>query len=348
MKSPLVLIGLGLLSAPLLAQTASYSTFGAGCPNGTGHIVPLKAATTWGNSGNAWTLGTNNQRWQQEVDASEMPTTGKPFFHIAWREDNVNRNNAAHVLQLKILVGRTTYSSSTLTGTFATNATGAQTTVFDGKMSLPAVNGGNNDLQKFHYVAKFNKPYVYVPVKGQNFLIEIINSTATYARRYPDCFSGTGTPGSRVYASGSTTAASGTLGKNHLMVMAFGTSTASAPILSATGTPAMGKSFSIDLSNGNGNTAAGLIFGVSKTVWGAAKLPFDLSGAGGTGCSLLVSFDALIALPVVSGAGSVKFAVPINKALLGTSFHNQFFAVDKSANALGLSFTNGGTGLIGN
>jgi hypothetical protein len=347
MKTSLALIGLGLLSSSLVAQAATYTTFGSGCPSGNGHIVPLTGVSAWGNSANAWTLGTNNQRWQQEVDASQMPTTGKPFFNIGFREDNANRSNGAHVLQLKILVGMTTYSSATLTGTFATNATGAQTTVFDGKMSLPAVPGGNQNLKKFDYVAKFSKPYVYVPIKGQNFLIEIVNTTPTYVRRYPDCFSGAGTPGSRVYASGNPTAASGTLGKNHLMVMSFGTTNATAPVLSATGTPAMGKTFSVDLSSANGNTAAGLIFGVSKTVWGAAKLPFDLGGAGGPGCSLLVSFDALLALPVISGAGSVKFGVPNNRALLGTSFHNQFFAVDRSANSLGLSFTNAGTGKIG-
>ena len=347
MRLPLTILGFSLFACPLFAQTGTYTTFGSGCPDSTGWVVPRKAVTAWGNSANAWTLGTINQRWQQEIDASELPKTGKPFFSIAWREDNANRTNPANVLTLKIMLGMTKYSSTTLTNNFGTNASGKQTVVFNGKMYLPAVPGGNQNLKKFHYVAKFSKPFIYVPIKNQNLLIEIINSSTKIVRRYTDVFSGTGTPGSRVYANGSQTATTGALGRAHMVVLAFGSSTKTAPVLSATGVPAIAKTFSVDLSGANGNTAAGLILGASKTSWGAIKLPLSLSGAGAPGCSLLVSFDTLGTLPVLSGSGSVKFSLPNDPLLVGAQFHNQFFVLDKSANTLGLSWTNGGTGKIG-
>lgn len=345
---PTLAIGL-LLASFVPAQTASYTTFGTGCPDPVGHVVPRVAVNTWGNSANAWTLGAANQRWQQQIDKSEMPTRPMQFFSLQWREDNANRTNPAHTLRLKILFGNTTYSSSTLTNNFGTNATGTQTVVFDGNMSLPAVPGGNQDLRKFHYVAKLTRPFLYVPLANQNFLIEIINSTTTRVARYTDVFSGSGTPGSRVYANNSTTALTGALGRNHMVVLSFGNTPAtSGPTLSATGTPGLGKSFSVDLSGLTGTAAAGLIFGGSTSKWGAFNLPLDLTLAGAPGCSLLVSFDASIGLAVLNGTGSVKFTIPNQNSLLGLRFFNQFFVLDSAANTLGLIWSNGGNGLIGN
>ncbi|MCB9919295.1 MAG: hypothetical protein H6832_12910 [Planctomycetes bacterium] len=340
-----------LFSATMVsAQTASYTTFGASCPNNVGHIVPNVAAVTWGNTGNAWTLGTANQRWQQEIDAVEMPNRPYQMTSLQWREDNVNRTNPAQTLQLKILFGMTTMSSSTMTGTFATNATGAQTVVFDGPMSLPAVPGGNFDLGKFHYVAKLKAPYLYIPRTGENFLIEIINTTATAVPRYPDAFSGTSTMGTRVYASGNSAATSGTLGKNHMMVLGFGNTSSStpAPVLSATGTPKIGTQFSVDCSGLTATTAAGLILGASKTAWGAFNLPLDLTGAGAPGCYLLVSFDVVAGLPIVAGSGKVTITIPNQPILAGLVFHNQFFVLDAAANAMKLTWSNAGTATIGN
>ncbi len=337
------------LGSALVAQTASYTTFGAGCPQTAGHIVPKVAATTWGNTGNAWTLGAANQRWQQEIDASEMPNRPYPMTDIKWREDNVNRTNAAHTLTLKILFGSTTLSSSTLTGTFATNATGVQTTVFDGQLSLPAVPGGNQDLSKFDYVAKLRSTYLYIPRPNENFLIEIINTTATALGRWPDAFDGTGTPGSRVYASGNSAALTGTVGLNHMMVLAFGpTGTAAMPVLSATGVPRLGSTFSVDVGGLTATTAAGLILGASKTQYGAFTLPLDLTLAGAPGCSLLASFDVVGGLPVVQGSGKVTFNVPNQPSLAGLIFHNQFFVLDATANAMQLTWSNGGTATVGN
>ncbi|MCA8968643.1 MAG: hypothetical protein KDC95_02625 [Planctomycetes bacterium] len=334
----------------LTAQTASYTTFGSNCPNSVGHIVPNVATTTWGNTGNAWTLGAANQRWQQEIDAVEMPNRPYQMTSLQWREDNVtSRTNPAHTLQLKILFGMTTMSSSTMTGTFATNATGAQTVVFDGPMSLPAVPGGNLDLGKFHYVAKFKAPYLYIPRSGQNFLIEIINTTATAVRRYPDAFDSSSTMGTRVYANNNSAALTGTLDPNHMMVLGFGnTSSSPAPVLSATGTPKIGTQFSVDCGGLTATTAAGLILGASKTVWGAFNLPLDLTGAGAPGCSLLVSFDVVSGLPIVSGSGKVTFTIPNQSSLAGVVFHNQFFVLDAAANAMKLTWSNAGTATIGN
>jgi len=120
------------------------------------------------------------------------------------------------------------------------------------------------------------------------------------------------------------------------------------PDLSNVGAPELQKSFQLDLSLGRVNSAAVLIFGTSKTTWGTAKLPLDLAFLGAKGCSLLTSYGFTLVTTTDSiGSGSVKITVPNLKALSGVTFHNQFFVLDKAANGLGLSFTNGGTGKIG-
>ncbi|MCA8968445.1 MAG: hypothetical protein KDC95_01625 [Planctomycetes bacterium] len=123
----------------------------------------------------------------------------------------------------------------------------------------------------------------------------------------------------------------------------------SSPQLSATGVPKLGTQYTIDLGNALPNTAAGLIFGVSKSTWGLFQLPLDLTPAGANGCSLNVSFDALTGIGVnAQGVGNVPITVPSSTQLLGVQFHNQYLVIDQQANQLGIAFSNGGTSLIGN
>jgi len=119
-------------------------------------------------------------------------------------------------------------------------------------------------------------------------------------------------------------------------------------VLGNTGLPQLGGSFSIDLSGALASAPSFLINGVSNTTWGPVPLPLDLSGAGASGCNLLVSFDLIS--PAVSdagGAASVRIPLPNDSRLLGFKLHGQWMTVDKPANRLGLVFTGGGTATLG-
>jgi len=332
-----------------------FSEYGSGC-QGTGGkpgwIVPRAATSKWGNTANAWTFGSGPQRWQQEIDASEMPKTPLRIISFSERDDEANRSASASTLTIKMSFGGTTKTSSTLTNNYANNATGTQTVVFNGNVNLPAVSGGNKNLQNFAYVVKLAAPYIYIPSsKDPNFLVEIVNTTATRVARYPDAFSGTGTPGSRVYANGQPTATTGTLNLYHMMAICFGitgTNGTATPGISASGRPVINKSFNVQLSAAKASTGAGLIIGASDQIWGAIKLPFDLTILGATGCNLLSSVDALIPTAVdAQGNAQIPLALPNQTVFVGTDLFSQWLVIDPQANSFGLAFSAGGKMAIG-
>jgi hypothetical protein len=198
-------------------------------------------------------------------------------------------------------------------------------------------------------VIPFTTPYVYIPKAGENFLVEIINTTTTAVTRYPDAEASVAAEGARVYANPAT-ATSGTVGYNHCMAICFGTGGpgSAVPILGNVGRPVINKSFDITLSSAKVSSAAMLILGGSDSTWGPFTLPLDLAPAGAPGCKLLASFD--IGLPVVTasdGAGKLTMAVPNDNALVNLVWFNQFAVIDAPANALGLAFTNGGKATVG-
>jgi len=122
----------------------------------------------------------------------------------------------------------------------------------------------------------------------------------------------------------------------------------STPILRNTGTPVLGKTFSIDIARARASSAAIVVTGASRTTWGPIGLPLDLSPFGAAGCSLLASMDLMLAIATdAQGNGSLVVPVPNDQRLLGVVFHNQWLVVDTPANALGLSFSNGGTATLG-
>ncbi len=122
------------------------------------------------------------------------------------------------------------------------------------------------------------------------------------------------------------------------------------PFLSNTGVPTLGQTFKVNLASARKNTAAVLIFGTSKTNWIGLNLPLDLTFLGAKGCFLRASMDLFLVGTAVgsSGASSVTVGVPNLTSLIGVQFYNQYFVIDPPANSLGLVFTNGGAGKIGN
>ncbi|MFN8825907.1 MAG: hypothetical protein ACK501_13120 [Planctomycetota bacterium] len=110
--------------------------------------------------------------------------------------------------------------------------------------------------------------------------------------------------------------------------------------------PVLGQPFSVFLYNLPPDHSTLMCLGLSNTSWGGVPLPFALDALGAPGCSLLVSADVLVPVFNWAGYATWTWVVPSVPALAGLAFHNQAAAIDH-ANVLGLVFTNGGHGVIG-
>ena len=120
------------------------------------------------------------------------------------------------------------------------------------------------------------------------------------------------------------------------------------------GTPALAASFAQAPRVGQpfqatvtGLPLTGLAFlfvGLSNTSYGPTPLPLSLGFLGAPGCTLYCSGDDLNLIPNVLGTGLWQWNVPNAP---GAVFYNQAFAFDAAANALGITSSNGATGVIG-
>ena len=331
-----------------IKTTATYLTWGQGC-QGTGgfpgFILPAAMRTSMGNSDNRYGVAQANMRYQQVFNGAEIGQVRVLTGHSlrqrkAW-------TGGAQTLEIKI--SSTTYTPATLTTTFNTNITSPQTTVFTKKSYNYPTSVLNTDPRNFGIDFKWDKNFIWLNKPGENLLLEVVNTSTSTLNYYPDAISGN-TNVTRLYATSGPTATTGAIGRSFGLVMRFqysGTGT-STPVLSNTGTPILGKTFSVDLSDARVNTAAGFMVGASNTSWGAIKLPLDLSGLNAKGCNLLVSPDLITGVGVGStGRASVQIPVPNLTSLVGIQWHNQFLVLDTQANGLGMCFTNGGTGKVG-
>jgi len=129
----------------------------------------------------------------------------------------------------------------------------------------------------------------------------------------------------------------------------FGTGCAGSrgvPTINAQGTslPRIGQTFELHVGNVPFTGPVFLFFGLSNTNYGPTPLPFPLNCLGAPGCSVLCSGEELIVLTNVLGSAVWQRAIP---SFPGLTFYNQAFAFDPAANALGLTTSNGGQGVIG-
>lgn len=122
---------------------------------------------------------------------------------------------------------------------------------------------------------------------------------------------------------------------------------AGTPWLTANGNrPVLGQPFALSLYNLPPDHSTLVCFGLSNSNWSGVPLPASLAAVGAPGCTLLVSPDWLG--PVFNWAGYATWTltIPAVPALAGATFFQQAAAIDHS-NALGLVFTNGGAGVVG-
>jgi hypothetical protein len=139
------------------------------------------------------------------------------------------------------------------------------------------------------------------------------------------------------------------LASNSWAYRVLGPSQALRPDLNVSAAPKLGSSIDVLLFRGLPSSAGALILGASKQSWGGLPLPLSLQPLGGGSCSLLVSMDVLgpVALDT-SGNASLRLPIPGDPGLAGLPLQLQWLVVDGPANPLGLSFSEGGTLLLGN
>lgn len=132
----------------------------------------------------------------------------------------------------------------------------------------------------------------------------------------------------------------------------FGTGcagSANTPKLSASAgdRPVLGQVFSTEITDiKTGVTACMGAFGFSRTKFGAATLPLDLTSFGATGCTLYVSLDVLVPLSVSGSKSTWDLLVPPVAGLLGFRFYQQGIVFEAGANTHNAILTNAGEGCI--
>jgi V8-like Glu-specific endopeptidase len=128
------------------------------------------------------------------------------------------------------------------------------------------------------------------------------------------------------------------------LVQTFGSGcggSAGTPSLGASGVADIGQDLTFTVRNVP-SLALGLLFvGTSNTSQGTIKLPRDLGGIGMTGCSQLVSLDAVLPMSTGTGSGTLSTRIPFNFSLLGIKGYAQHAVEDQKANALGVVVSNG-------
>jgi len=332
-------------------ESGVSTTFGDGC-HGTGGIVDtvVPALYKWRMGERESYYGTPDMRCQQVLEGQEIGTG--VINAMALRQDDGMSAAPSGFSKLKINVGWTKRSASTITSKFDSNFdVGKPVTVFDGTVDVSRVRGVNLDPSVWRIVVPFAKP-VSAPPSGLNLLIEVVNTTSAYRYVFMDAAwkGGKPLPTSIVWAQPAT-AKQGTVTRNYGLVVGLdisGRPGYSKPGLSHAGSAIVGRTFALNLSQARPGAPALQLTGWSNQRWGNTALPLDLRPLGAPGCKLLVSPDLMRAGVVgASGRMSVPIVLPRDSRLGGVELFSQFLVLDAGANALGLAVSNGGREVIG-
>jgi V8-like Glu-specific endopeptidase len=120
------------------------------------------------------------------------------------------------------------------------------------------------------------------------------------------------------------------------------------PAISASGTPMIGGSYSIDVAFAAPSALAAAMTGFSNSSWNGTALPLSLTGLGAAGCSLLVAPNAVVgAAADPSGSATYGLSIPNTPGLIGTQLYHQWVVFDAAANALGVATSAGIDAFIG-
>jgi hypothetical protein len=120
------------------------------------------------------------------------------------------------------------------------------------------------------------------------------------------------------------------------------------PAIGSMGNPAIpNPGFAVTIANGRASSIGLHVLGYSRRNWSGVPLPLDLSSLGAPGCAILGN-GVLIQFATLDGAGAAALPLPIpaDLSLRSATLTHQWWVVDSTANALGLSFSEGGESVL--
>jgi hypothetical protein len=208
-------LGFAFLLAALLASCVTIGLHAAVV------VVPNSLATNDGDGTSTSTAGPASVRWLQIHDASQFAALSGPSFltQFAYRPDTIVGQSGTRSLTLQIYASTTSRSVGGLSTTFAENLGTNNTLVFDGTVYLTTRNlPGPGNTRQFDYVFPFTTPFLYDPAVGN--LVLDLQIVATGSAVTFDTVSGDPAIG-RVFAFGSSTAATGDIQASHVTQFTF-------------------------------------------------------------------------------------------------------------------------------
>ena len=217
-----------------------------------------------GNSNNNFGVAYRNQRYQQCFTGSQVGTA-KVITGHSLRFGSRTGTGPTQTLEHRLSM--TTMTPATITGTFASNITSTQTIVFTKKSYKYPNMVVHTTPTKFDITFKYDKPFVWAGVKGQNLLLETRNTSTASGSYYVDAKRGDVNV-SRVFATGST-ATTGIVVRSYGIVVRLETGAIRSPgtyVKFGTGCKGTGGSSDIILPAA-GRTA----MGNAKNIFGVAS-----------------------------------------------------------------------------
>ena len=343
-------------------QAGSYELFTTACGSGAscagsapdpaqGVVVPATASGAPANARTRVPFSYYTTRLQQAYPGPSIPSP-TTVDRIAFRRDEQQWDTPGYDVTLEMYLGYTKKNPGNLEPIFQNNIEGAMTTVTASRtVRFPGTRDLPRGADQFDFAIPLDAPFAVSTSASLHLLMEVRVFSHTMGNVPFDTFFDAvqGPAVSRVYTDGQPTATAGVVDDLAIVASLMGPGLpGTAPDLQCEGRPQLGETFSVVLRHGAPLAPAVLVHGSSRTSWSGLPLPVDLGFLGAPGCCLVT--DSVINLPVLVGAEGVvevPYAVPQNPVFTGLGFYNQFLVLDGTANALGLTTSNGGAALVG-
>lgn len=316
-----------LLAVAALANHASAQTE---------TIVPLVAAMNEGNDLTSYPFGRLAFRMQQVFASPALASVSGTISAIAYRADNDNSSAkpAVTIPNVQIDLSTTSVDQSTMSTTFATNVTGATTTVFAGSVSLSAYAPTPGGIAPWGPSIPVT-PYPFLVAAG-NLLVDI---TATGTNASSGYTLDSALPGGVVRVIGQSGPTSDPFARLQTLVSANGATQGRFAALIPGGTVTLfaqsdTQPFPGQMMIGFTHVPAGIDLAFLNMpsnrlyVLPTISLPFAMSGA--------IRYQAPFPL-----------AIPPVAGLTGTSLYAQCWVLDLAANIAGIVTSNAVEMMIG-
>lgn len=267
----------------------------------------------------------------QHLIAADAITSGSAILReFAYRRDaqNTRAFAARSIPNYTVTIGYAKVSPSSMSTNFASNRSGAQTTVFKGTFMLPA-QPAVRGVGALNIVFKLSAPFLYRANTG-NLLLEFVETGQ--ATRKNEYYLDAWREGAGYAASFGTP---GRLASNAPYSVTCPASDALTPA----------GSVDIRASGLDQNYPAAVIYGFSNLAYGNILLPFDLTALGAAGNKAYVSIDLVVPLILTQSgrawSGTRKLPVPKLAGIGGLSIFAQAIFLDAKSNASGSVWSNG-------